>query len=41
MATLRNLAVSLHRLARTANVAKALRHHCRNAVRPSRLLEIT
>ena len=41
MATLRNLAISLHRLAGATNIAKALRHHSRNALRPLHLLKIT
>lgn len=40
MASLRNLATSLHRLAGTTNVAAALRHHSRNALRPLQLLMI-
>ena len=40
MATLRNLASSLHRLAGTTNIAKALRHHARDAARPLQLLNI-
>jgi predicted transposase YbfD/YdcC len=40
MASLRNLAISLHRLARATNIAKALRHHSRNAHRPINLLKI-
>jgi predicted transposase YbfD/YdcC len=40
MAGLRNLAISLHRLAGATNIAKALRHHARNAVRPLELLMI-
>ena len=40
MATLRNLAISLHRLAGASNIAKALRHHGRNALRPLRLFMI-
>lgn len=40
MASLRNLATSLHRLAGTANVAAALRHHGRNALRPLQLLMV-
>jgi hypothetical protein len=31
MASLRNLAISLHRFAGAANIAKALRHHARDA----------
>jgi predicted transposase YbfD/YdcC len=38
MATLRNLAISLHRLAGATNIAKALRHHARDAKRPLTLL---
>jgi len=41
MAMLRNLAISLHRLAGATNIAKALRHHGRNAIRPLQLLKIT
>ena len=40
MATLRNLAISLHRLAGATNIAKALRHHARDAIRPLQLLKI-
>ena len=40
MATLRNLAISLHRLAGATNIAKALRHHARDALRPLHLLKI-
>ena len=40
MATLRNLAISLHRLAGATNLAAALRHHGRNALRPLQLLKI-
>ena len=40
MATLRNLAISLHRLAGATNIARALRHHARNADRPLHLLKI-
>ena len=40
MASLRNLAISLHRLAGATNIAKALRHHSRNALRPLQLLKI-
>jgi hypothetical protein len=40
MATLRNLVISLHRLAGATNIAKALRHHARGARRPLRLLKI-
>ena len=40
MATLRNLVISLHRLAGATNIAKALRHHARNALRPLLLLKI-
>lgn len=38
MATLRNLAISLHRLAGATNIAKALRHCARDAKRPLTLL---
>ena len=41
MATFRNLAISLHRLAGATNIASALRHHARNATRPLQLLMIT
>jgi predicted transposase YbfD/YdcC len=41
MATLRNLAISLHRLAGATNIAAALRHHARDALRPLQLLKIT
>jgi predicted transposase YbfD/YdcC len=34
MATFRNLAISLHRLAGATNIAAALRHHPRNSTRP-------
>jgi hypothetical protein len=40
MATLRNLVISLHRLAGATNIAKALRHHARDALRPLHLLKI-
>jgi predicted transposase YbfD/YdcC len=40
MATLRNLVISLHRLAGATNIAKALRHHARDALRPLQLLKI-
>jgi predicted transposase YbfD/YdcC len=40
MATLRNLAISLHRLAGATNIAAALRHHARDARRPLQLLMI-
>ena len=40
MATLRNLVISLHRLAGATNIAATLRHHARNAVRPLQLLKI-
>ena len=33
-------AISLHRLAGAANIAKALRHHCRDTRRPLQLLKI-
>ena len=41
MATFRNLAISLHRLAGATNIAAALRHHARNATRPLQLVMIT
>jgi hypothetical protein len=37
---IRNLAISLHRLAGATNIAKALRHHARDARRPLQLLKI-
>jgi predicted transposase YbfD/YdcC len=40
MAALRNLAISLHRLAGATNIAAALRHHARDATRPLQLLKI-
>jgi predicted transposase YbfD/YdcC len=40
MASLRNLATSLHRLAGATNIASALRHHGRNPNRPLQLLMI-
>jgi predicted transposase YbfD/YdcC len=40
MATLRNLAISLHRLAGATNIAKALRHQARDPHRPLQLLKI-
>ena len=40
MASLRNLAISMHRLAGATNIAAALRHHARDATRPLRLLKI-
>jgi predicted transposase YbfD/YdcC len=40
MASLRNLVISLHRLAGATNIAKALRHHGRDARRPLHLLKI-
>ena len=40
MASLRNLVISLHRLAGATNIAAALRHHTRNATRPLLLLMI-
>jgi hypothetical protein len=40
MASLRNLVISLHRLASATNIAKALRHHARDALRPLRLVKI-
>ena len=41
MASLRNLVISLHRLAGATNLARALRHHARDPRRPLRLLKIT
>ena len=38
MATLRNLAITLHRLAGVTNIAKALRHHARDTKHPLALL---
>jgi predicted transposase YbfD/YdcC len=38
MATLRNLAITLHRLAGATNIAKALRHHARDVKHPLTLL---
>ena len=38
MATLRNLAINLHRLAGATNIAKALRHHARDTKYPLTLL---
>ncbi|MGH3875384.1 MAG: ISAs1 family transposase [Pseudonocardiaceae bacterium] len=40
MASLRNLVISLHRLAGATNIAAALRHHARDARRPLHLLMI-
>ena len=40
MASLRNLVISLHRLAGATNIAAALRHHARDALRPLHLLKI-
>ncbi len=40
MASLRNLVISLHRLAGATNIAAALRHHARDAHRPLQLLMI-
>ena len=40
MASLRNLAISLHRLAGATNIAAALRHHARDARRPLQLCMI-
>ena len=40
MASLRNLVVSLHRLAGATNIAKALRYHARDARRSLQLLKI-
>jgi predicted transposase YbfD/YdcC len=40
MASLRNLVISLHRLAGATNIAKALRHQGRDARRPLHLLKI-
>ena len=41
MASFRNLAISLHRLAGATNIAAALRHHARKATRPAQLLMIS
>lgn len=41
MASLRNLVISLLRLARVTNIAQALRHHARNPHRPLALLQMT
>ena len=41
MATLRNTAISLLRLAGITTIAKALRRHSRNPYRPLQLLGIT
>ena len=38
MATLRNTAISLLRLAGATNIAEALRHHAQQPDRPSNLL---
>lgn len=40
MATLRNLAISLHRLAEATNIAATLRHHAHNATQPLQPLKI-
>ena len=40
MASLRNLVISLHRLDGATNIAAALRHHARDALRPLQLLKI-
>ena len=40
MATLRNLVISLHRLAGATNIAAALRHHSHDAHRPLQLIKI-
>jgi hypothetical protein len=40
MALLRNLAISLHRFAGAKNIAKALRHHALDPLRPLQLLKI-
>jgi hypothetical protein len=40
MASLRNLVISLHRLAGATNLAAALRHHPRDAWRPLQLIKI-
>ena len=41
MASLRNFAISAHRLAGADNIAAALRHSARNATRPLAILKIT
>lgn len=41
MATLRTLAISLHRLAGATNIAATLRHHAHNATRPLQPLKIS
>jgi hypothetical protein len=41
IASLPNLAISLHRLAGATNIAAALRHHARNATRPLQLVKIS
>ena len=38
MATLRNLAISLHRLTGATNIAHAIRHHAADYTRPLTLL---
>ncbi|WP_222851808.1 hypothetical protein [Phytoactinopolyspora mesophila] len=38
MASLRNLAISLHRLAGATNIAQALRHHAWYPLKPVNLL---
>ena len=40
MVSLRNLAISLHRLACASNIAATLRHHARDPARPLRLLKL-
>lgn len=40
MAALRNLVISLHRLAGATNIAATLRHHARNPTRPLQLIMI-
>ncbi len=40
MASLRNLAISLYRMAKTTNIAKATRHTARNAHRALKLARI-
>jgi hypothetical protein len=40
MAALRNLVISLHQLGGATNIAAALRHHARDALRPLQLLKI-
>jgi hypothetical protein len=41
MATLRNLAISVHRLSGATNIVAAIRHHTRDATRPLAVLGLT